>query len=133
MPLIGLGGLVVAGGDGAVLLEAVEAAFDHVAASVGGGVEGGRSAAGSDGLASMGLQVDAFRDGRGDAAVAEVCTDGAGAVALVREHTAGPCPGSSSAGSGRPDPGQHPGEDGAVVDVAGGQHHRGSIAERVCR
>ena len=32
--LVGLGGLVMASGDGAVLLEAAEAAFDHVAPPV---------------------------------------------------------------------------------------------------
>lgn len=97
--MVGGCGFVVAGGDGAVLFEALEAAFDHVAASVGVRVERGWAACGLAAAVSVGLLVGTFGNGRGDAAAAQVCTDGAAAVALVCQYSAGP-------GQGRPWPGR---------------------------
>ena len=61
------GGLVIAGRDCSTLFEPVEAAFNDVAAFVDGGVEGGRASAAWSASASVGLLVEPFGDGVGDA------------------------------------------------------------------
>ncbi len=72
---VAVGAFVVAGGDAAPLFEAVEAAFDDVAAPVDSLVEpAGPFAAAS----AAGELVDAFGDGGLDPASAEVGPEGAG-------------------------------------------------------
>ncbi len=78
--LVGLGGLVVAGGDAAPLFQPVEAAFHHVALLVELLVEGWRASAAAEPVADL---VGSFGDGVADAPPPEPGADGLGAVALV--------------------------------------------------
>ncbi|GAB2985545.1 hypothetical protein GCM10027184_41890 [Saccharothrix stipae] len=98
------------GGDGTELLEPVEAAFDHVAAFVGGAVEGRWASAGPAASQPVGLLVAAFGDGGRDAASAQMGADGAAGVALVRDHPARPRGGPPRSGSVEPDTGHDLGD-----------------------
>src|SRR5438105_8227044 len=73
--------LLVAGGEAAVLLAAVDEPLHAVALPIGGAVEGPR--------APLGL---AAGDGDADAAPSQVGADGAAGVALVADQAAGPHP-----------------------------------------
>lgn len=60
--LVGLGGLVVAGGDASPVLQAVEAAFDHVALLVEVFAEGRRPSAAAAAPEPVADPVGPFRD-----------------------------------------------------------------------
>ena len=70
------GELLVAGGDGAVALEAVDAAFDGVALFVVFGIEGGRAAAVPAFARAVADLVGLVGDGAPDAASAQVSAVG---------------------------------------------------------
>lgn len=100
--LVGLGSLLVAGGDASPLLEAVEAPFHHVAALVDLLVEGRRSATSAavpDPVANL---IRPLRDGVGDAAASKPGADRLRAVALVADDVVGPDAWPTRTGTGRP-------------------------------
>ena len=101
--MVAHGELVVPGGDGAVAFEPVDAAFHGVTQFVQGGVEGGWAAAFRALLPPVGDLVGLDRDGRRDAAAAQVVPVGFRRVRLVGEDPvrAGPRPAA--------DPGAVPG------------------------
>lgn len=69
------GEFVEAGGDAAPLFELVEAAFDHVAAFVVAGVEGGWSAAAWSSPEPVAGLVGGFGDDRDDPATPKMASD----------------------------------------------------------
>lgn len=107
--MVGDGGFVESGGDRAVLLESVEAAFDDVAALVGEGVEGWWTAAGLAAPTSVGSLVAPLGDGGRDVPPAEFSADGLGGIAFVGDHPAG---------RGRWASGTRPPEPDACQDLA---------------
>lgn len=100
------------------MLEPVEAAFDDVAAAVGGPVEAAEALASADAAVDL---VDPFRDRGLDPAFAQVGADLGGRVALVRGHSVRSGPGAAGPASLDADGCHHGFELGAVVDVAGGE------------
>jgi hypothetical protein len=112
------GSLVVTGGEGSVLFESAEAAFDDVAASVGDGVEAAEPFAASEAAVDL---VDAFGNRAGDPSFAQVGADFPGRVSLVGGHSIRTGPGSARARPGHADPFHDGFELGAVVGVASGQ------------
>lgn len=82
---VGLVGFVVTSGDRAVLLEAIEAAFDDVAAPIELLVEGWWPASAAAAARPVGPLVAAFGDGVADPAFAQVGAYFSGAVALVAQ------------------------------------------------
>lgn len=118
--LVGLGGLVVPGGDAAPLLQTVEAAFDHVAPLVELLVKGGRAPALAAPPKAVAYLVGSFGDGVGDAPSPEPRADGSGAVALVAQYVGGTEAGPARADPWHPDRVHHGGELGAVVGVPAG-------------
>lgn len=108
------GSFVVAGGEGLVLLEFAEAAFDDVAAPVGGAFEAAECLAASSASADL---VGAFGDGAGDAPFSQLGADLAGRVALVAGHPVGPDAGPAGAVPLDGDAGHDRLELRAVVDV----------------
>lgn len=129
--LVGLGCLVVAGGDAALLLQAAEAAFDHVAPLVELSVEGRwapSAAAASESVADL---VGPLRDGVVDAPTPEPGPDSPGALALVAQHVGGVDAGLTRADPGHPDCLHHGGELGAVVGVSAGDSEGGRAPQGV--
>lgn len=112
--LVRQGGFVVAGGDGPVLLEPVEAAHDDVAALVSLTIERGWATAATAASAAVVL-VAAFGS---DPATAQIATDRAAGKGLVGQHPA------RTRRSGEPDPGQQVGESRGVVGLPAGQQDR---------
>lgn len=98
--LVGLGGLVVAGGDASPLLQAVEASFDRVALLVEVLVEGRRASAAAAAAEPVADLVGPLGDGVADAVPSQPGADGLGAVALVAQHVDGPCTGPTRVGRG---------------------------------
>lgn len=86
------GGLVVACGEAAPLLEFVDAALDGVPLLVGGLVEGGWAASGTAPSPAVRDLVGRLRDDCPDPAVAQVVADRAGRIRLVGQDGAGPNP-----------------------------------------
>lgn len=87
--MVGTLQFVVAGGDGAVLLEAIDGARDAVAVSVGGAVK-------PHTLSRLG---GAARDDRPDAAATQVRADGTPGVALIADDPIRPLAGASASRS----------------------------------
>jgi hypothetical protein len=121
MAWVGQGGLVVAGGDGPILLEPVEAAFDDVAALVDDRVEGGWASSGAAAAGPVGLLVDPLRDGRLDAATSQVGPVRAAGAALVGQHSGRPGRWPARPGPAELDCVQDLREAGRVVDVPASQ------------
>ena len=90
--LVGLGGLVVAGGDAAPLLEAVEAPLDDVAPLVDLLVEGRRTSAPTAASEPVVNLVGPLRDGVPDVPSPQPAAYGFGAVALVADDVVGTAP-----------------------------------------
>lgn len=122
------GELVIACGDAAPLLEAVEAAFDHVTQPVDAWIEraGAVPAAGAHGEL-----VGSFGDGVSDPALAQVGADLAGGITLVGDQPIGTYPGPARAGPGDADGFDDLDQAGAVVDVAAGDDERQRQASSV--
>jgi len=115
---IGLGGLVVPGGDPAPLLQTVEAPFHDVAVLVCLAVEGWRAATAAAAAGPVADLVGPLGDRVGDAPTAEPGADRFRAVALVAQDVIGPNAGTAGSEPGHPDRLHHGGEAGAVVGVA---------------
>ena len=113
--------LVIAGRDGAELLELAKTAFHGVALFVPSGVEGGRPAAGASPGAAVLLLVLFDRDDRGDPALARPGTVRRGGVCLVGHRGAGPGPEPARAAAGDADLVQQRDELRAVAVLARGQ------------
>ncbi|BDM74787.1 hypothetical protein HEK616_82740 (plasmid) [Streptomyces nigrescens] len=124
-------GLLVAGGDSSPLLEAVDAPFDGVALPLGLAVESRRPAALAATSQSVSALVGRNRDHRPDAAFAQVVTDGAGGVRLVRQDHVRPGP-RPSAAAGNAQAGHHVRESGCVTSLSGGENEREGPAAGIC-
>lgn len=109
---------LVAGGDGPVLLEAVDQPFDPVALAVGGAVE-------ADAAARFGLE--AGDDGPNPSAT-QVGPDRPARVALVADDTGGPAAGSAAAGPLDAAPLQQRGDLRRLVALARGQDEADRLA-----
>lgn len=75
-----------------VVIFAVIAAFDHVAAPVSDPVEGWWASTGTALTTAVGLLIGVFGDRGGDAPPAQVFSDRASGVALVGQYSPGPGP-----------------------------------------
>src|SRR5215216_2782837 len=111
------GALVVAGGQGAELLAAVDQPLDAVAQPVHGAVEGASPALGSQ-----------PGDGIADAAPAAVGAPRAPGVAPVAHHARGAHPRPATAGAADRALLQQPLEGGGLVALPGCQHQRQRLA-----
>lgn len=80
------GEFVIAGRDGAVLIELVDATFDGVTLLVDLGIERVGPTTGSSSPSAVGELVGRDGDGRFDASPPQVTAVGAGAVSLVGQH-----------------------------------------------
>jgi len=116
------GELVVAGGDGAVALEPVNAAFDGVALLVQFLVEGRRTASGPAFVLPVADPVGLLRDRAPDPAAPQVVTVGAGIVGLVGQYPVRAGAGPAGAAPGHLDAAQHDLELRAVAALPGGDH-----------
>jgi hypothetical protein len=122
--LVADGELVVAGGEGAVAFEPVDAAFDGVPLLVDLSVEGGRAAAVSASPLAVGDTITLLGDGGFDAAAAQPGAVGAGAVGLVGQDPARAGAGPARAQPGHSDLVQDGGELRAVTVLPGGDQDR---------
>ncbi|PPK63914.1 hypothetical protein CLV40_12334 [Actinokineospora auranticolor] len=117
-------GLVVAGGDGPVLCEQVDAAFHGVVLLVCLGVERGRAPTGGAFVLAVGGLVAGLGDRGPDAPSAQAGPVRERGAGLDREHPTGPGPGTAAAGTGHPDALDHSSELRAVTAAPGGEQQR---------
>lgn len=96
--LVGLGGLLVACGDAAPLLQAAEAPLHHVATLADPAVEGGRASAPAAAAGPVANLIGPFRNGVGDAPAPQPGADGLRAVSLVADDVRGAGPGPARPG-----------------------------------
>lgn len=113
----------VAGGQGPVLLEPVDAPLDEVAAAVAVRIERRRSSAGPPAAAPMSLLVLAFGNGGADAAAAQQRAGGPGGVGLVGDHVLGAGARPADPTGGHPDRRQQPGKLRIVAGLPGREQH----------
>ena len=118
------GEFVVAGGQGAVAFEPVDAALDSVPLFVDLTVKGGRAATVAAAVLAVLNAVGLFGDGGSDATSAQVGAVSAGSVGLVTQNPVWAVAGPSPAQAGHRDLVQDSSELRAVPALPGGDHDR---------
>jgi hypothetical protein len=120
--LVADGELVIAGGDGPVAFEPVDAAFDGVTLLVDVAVERGWPATAPASPLAVGDAVALFGDGAFDTALAQPGPVGAGPVGLVTQDPVRSAAGPARAQAWYRNLVQDGGELGAVATLPGGDH-----------